>query len=59
LSQNIFINQKEPKKGPNLNLSPELAKSGNLTLFIKKFKFNKAIQNENENRPKEIIKRKI
>jgi len=55
----MFTNQKEPEKGPSFSLSPELAKSGNLTLLIKKFKFNKTIQNENENRPKEIIKRKI
>jgi len=55
----MFTNQKEPEKGPNLSPSPELAKSGNLTLFIKKFKFSKAIQDENENRLKEIIKRKI
>jgi len=43
LSQNMFTNQKEPKKGPSLNLNLELTKSNNLTLFIKKFKFNKTI----------------
>jgi len=59
LSQNIFTNQKEPEKGPSPSPSPELAKSGNLTLFMKKFKFSKAIQDKNENRLKEITKRKI
>jgi len=59
LSQNMFTNQKEPEKGPSLSPSPELAKSGNPTLLMKKFKFSKATQDENENRPKEIIKRKI
>jgi len=43
LSQNMFINQKKPEKRLNFNLSFELAKSVNLTLFIKKFKFNKTI----------------
>ncbi len=54
-----FRKLKRVQKGPTPSPSPKLAKSGNLIIFIKKFKFNKAAQAENKNRLKEIIKYKI